>query len=115
MVNILNPHKLELTGKDYGLIHTDKESFEAVEAKELKVQTKLMLNDLLEEEFEVANPIARIIFGKVDENCKYLLRVRAPSTDDKTVILCYHVDGKRRYQVLDFTNARELQLERRDE
>lgn len=115
MVNILNPHKLELTGKDYGLIHTDKESFEAVEAKELKVQTKLMLNDLLEEEFEVANPIARIIFGRVDENGKYLLRVRAPSTDDKTVILCYHVDGKRRYQVLDFTNARELQLERRDE
>ncbi|WP_028234529.1 hypothetical protein [Pseudobutyrivibrio sp. MD2005] len=115
MVKILNPHNLELIGKDYGLIHTDEASFEAVEAIELKVQTKLMLADLLEEEFEVTNPIARIVFGHVDENGKYLLRVRATSTENKNVILCYHVDGKRRYQVLDFTNARKLQLERRDE
>jgi len=115
MVTVLNPHRFELIGKDYGLIHTDKGSFEAVEAKELKVETRLMLNDLLEEEFEVSNPIARIVFGRVDENGKYLLRVKASSGEDKTVILCYHVDGKRRYQVLDFTNARKLQLERRDE
>lgn len=115
MVNILNPHKVELIGKDYGLIHSDGLSFEAVEAIELKVQTKLMLTALLEEEFEVSNPIGRIIFGRVDKDGKYLLRVKASSTADKNVIICYHVDGKRRYQVLDFSNARELQLERRDE
>ena len=115
MVNVLNPHRVELAGKDYGLIHTDRESFEAVEALELRVQTKLMLSDLLDEEFEVSNPIARIVHGMVDENGKYLIRVRASTTEDKSVILCYHVDGKRRYQVLDFANARELQLERRDE
>ena len=74
-----------------------------------------MLSDLLDEEFEVSNPIARIVHGTVDENGKYLLRVKASAAEDKKVILCYHVDGKRRYQVLDFTNARELQLERRDE
>ena len=116
MVNVLNPHKVELTGKDYGLIHSDGQSFEPVEAIELKVQTKLMLNALLEEEFEVSNPIARIMSGRVDENGKYLLRVKASSSStDKNVIVCYQLDGKRRYQVLDFSNARKLQLERRDE
>jgi len=115
MVNVLNPHRMELAGNDYGLIHTDRKSFERVKVLELRVQTKLMLSELLDEEFEVTNPIARLVHGKVDENGKYLLRVRASETEDKNVILCYHMDGKRRYQVLDFTNARELQLERRDE
>jgi hypothetical protein len=115
MVNILNPRRIELAGTDYGLVHTDRKSFEAVEVLDLRVQTKLMLSDLLDEEFEVSNPIARIVRGTVDEDGKYLLRVRASVGDDKNVIVCYHVDGKRRYQVLDFTNARELQLERRDE
>ena len=67
---------VNLNDRYYGLLRADKEGYEKVEVeKNISLQSVLIKEQLGEE--EIANlPMMRVIFGRVYEDGRYLLRVR---------------------------------------
>jgi len=93
----------------YGLYHSEEDTYESIEIVEQLENNKVRLRDPLQEEFTVNAPICRRIFGRVDEDGRFLLRVR----DDgkrQTYLVKYVVDGEVRYKSVDFRDLSEVTL-----
>lgn len=65
-----------LNDRYYGLLRADKESYDKIEVEKTISLHSVRIKEQLEEE-EISNlAVMRVIFGRVDENGRYLLRVR---------------------------------------
>ena len=91
----------------YGLLKTDKESYEKIEVTETVAPQSVRLKDALQGEFASNSPIMRIVFGTVSENGDYLLRVRDDGTDIRYLVR-YEVNDEVRFQTVDFRNKEAL-------
>lgn len=100
---------VSLEGKYYGLLQPDKKSYEKIEVLGNDGPQNIKLKSPLEKEFTSNLPIMRIIFGSVNEDGDYLLRVRDDG-GDQTYLVRYVVDGEVKFQVVDFYEGGELDL-----
>ena len=100
-----------LENRDYGLLQPDKQSYEKIEVLGNEGPQYIRLKSPLEKEFTSNLPIMRIIFGNVNENGDYLLRVRDDG-GDQTYLIRFVVNGEVKFQVVDFYEGGELSVEK---
>lgn len=102
--------RLSMENVHYGLIGDDRSHYEHFEVAEEVPPNMVRLKSPLTETFTVNSPIARVIFGKVSPDGSYLLRVR---DDAQTLeyLVRYRVNGEVRFQVVDFHQCRENELQ----
>ena len=99
-----------MENKYYALLQPDKQSYEKIEVLGNEGPQDIRLKSPLEEEFTSNLPIMRIIFGSANENGDYLLRVRDDG-GDQTYLVRYVVNGEVRFQVVDFYEGGEQELD----
>ena len=100
-----------LENRNYGLLQPDKQSYEKIEVLGNEGPQYIRLKSPLEKEFTSNLPIMRIIFGNVNENGDYLLRVRDDG-GDQTYLIRFVVNGEVKFQVVDFYEGGELSVEK---
>ena len=94
----------------YGLISEDGSYYEHFEVIEEMPPNMVKLKESLKETFTVNSPIARVIFGKVSPDGSYLLRVR-DDADNLKYLVRYRISGADRFQIVDFHQCRENELQ----
>ncbi len=85
----------------YGLINTEKGSFESFEIVKQISEDSVKISKPLEEEFSVNSPISRIVFGQTYPDGRYVLAVRDDATD-LTYLVRYRVKDVVKFQTVDF-------------
>ncbi len=93
--------RMNMVHSFYGLYHSEEDTYESIEIVEQLENHKVLLRNPLQDEFTVNSPICRRIFGQVDDDGRFLLRVR----DDgkrQTYLVKYVVDGEVRYKSVNF-------------
>ncbi len=101
--------RMNMVHSYYGLLHSERTSYETFEISEQIDSNKVRLTEPLQEEFAVNDPICRRIFGMVDDKGNYLMRVRDDGKKQVHLIR-YVIDGEVRYQSVDFREAGEVTL-----
>jgi hypothetical protein len=72
---------LDMSYGHYGLLQADGKSYEKLYVSETDAVSSIILKETLKLPYTVNAPIARIVFGSVDAEGNYLLRVRDDSRD----------------------------------
>lgn len=102
VMTVFSPNRrVDLKDQYYGIMNAEKGSFEDIEIEEELTDKKVRLRKLLEEEFLPNSPICRIIYGQVEQDGSYLLRVR-DSGKNQNYLVKYIVNGETRYKNIDF-------------
>jgi hypothetical protein len=91
----------------YGLLHTDKMNYEKIEVTGSAAPQSVILKEAIQEEFSSNSPIMRILFGSVDEDGHYVLKVRDNAKDIRYLVR-YEVGDEVRFQTVDFRNLEAL-------
>ena len=100
IMSVLNQRNVRFHHIHYGLINREKTEYEHFEVeKELSPQ-EIKCKEKLEKEYFINQPITRVIFGQVDEDDNYVLKV---SNDENAQYLVrYVLEGKAFYQTVNF-------------
>ena len=100
IMSVLNQRNVRFQHIHYGLINRERTEYEHIEVeKEISTQ-EIKCKKNLEKEYYINQPIARVIFGQINNEEEYLLRV---VNDEKVNYLVrYVMNGKTFYQVVDF-------------
>ena len=99
--------KVEMEDIYYGLLSSDKQSYEKIEVIENVTPQSVRLKETLKGEFTSNSPVMRVIFGTVTKDGDYLLRVRDDGADIKYLVR-YEVNDEVRFQTVDFRNMEAL-------
>jgi len=111
IMTVFQPNRrVNLTEIYYGLYNTEKGTFEDLEVRDELPGKRVRLKKTLEEDFTLNSPICRIIFGQVEEDGTFTLRVRNDGPN-LTYLVKYIVDGQKRYKEIDFHNLEGVTLE----
>ncbi|MDD6038836.1 MAG: hypothetical protein PUD20_08600 [bacterium] len=102
--------RLSMENVHYGLISENGSHYEHFEVAEELPPNTVKLKEPLKETFTVNSPIARVIFGSVSPDGSYLLRVR-DDADNLKYLVCYRINGEERFQIVDFHQCRENELQ----
>ena len=102
--------RMNLTQSRYALLNTEKQTFETIEVEAELSDRKIRVKQNPTEEFPPNSPICRIVYGQVEEDGTYLLRVRDDGKNLKYLVK-YVVDGQSRYKVIDFHEPEEVSLD----
>lgn len=107
---------LDMDYGHYGLLAADGKSYEKIVVSGMDRNQALILKEPLAQPFTVNAPISRVVFGSVNDNGDYLLRVRDDSTNLRYLVR-YIVSGEVRFQEVDFHDPAtwKLALDRRTE
>ena len=99
---------IELDEVVYGLLSADKQSYERIEIEKMVSPKLIRLKRPLEGAFAPNLPIARIIYGVVQEDGKYTLRVQDEGENTRYLVR-YEVGEEVRFQLVDFHDQEVLQ------
>ncbi len=99
--------RIELNDIYYGLLHSDRISYEKTEVTGNTAPQSVQLKEPLQEEFTSNLPLHRIIFGYVSPEGDYLLRVRNDAKELKYLVR-YTVKDEVRFKTLDFNDLEAL-------
>lgn len=94
-------YRLNMEGSPYGLVNEREKTFEFIEVISQPDSDKVKLKQALTGEFLRNAPICRIIFGYVEPDGSYLIRVR----DDRSKLnglIRYDTDSEIRFEEVDF-------------
>ena len=109
MMTIFNPHHLLLDRVFYALVNPDAKVYEALKIEERISDTQFLLQDGLKMEFGGNCPVTRRIFGLVQEDGTYLLRISDQGGDSRWLLRC--IAGEREwFQTVDIRSPREPPL-----
>ncbi len=98
---------VSLTERHYGLLSGDKNSYEKIEVSGMIPPQSVRLVRPLQEEFAARMPIMRIVYGSVNENGDYLLRVAADTVELKYLVR-YEAGDEVRFQLVDMYSQEAL-------
>lgn len=110
MVKMFKTRQTNLENLYYGLINMEKMTYEKLVVEKEMPDCILKIREPLKEGFSINAPIARIVFGMVDREGNYCLRIR----DDRETlkyIIRYVVSGKENFREIDFRKPEETILE----
>ncbi len=97
---VLNQRNVRFDHIHYGLIDKERKAYEHFELeKEISPQS-VKLKQKLETEFQINQPIVRVIFGRTTEQGDYVLKVANDTIAQ--YLVRFKVDGKVFYQRVDF-------------
>ncbi|MBR4983750.1 MAG: hypothetical protein IKY94_14490 [Lachnospiraceae bacterium] len=100
VMSVLNQRNVRFQHVHYGLVNRERTEYEHFEVEKEISPHEIKCKKVLEKEFYINQPIARVIFGQISNQEEYLLRVMK---DENTKYLVrYVVDGKVFYQTVDF-------------
>lgn len=103
-------YRLTMEGSPFGLINQSQKSYEVFEVEAQTTESQVKLKGPLEEEFLRNMPIARIIYGRVEPDGSYLLRIRDDGLNLKTYVR-YVVEGEVRFKEIDFHDLAGVSLD----
>ncbi len=100
IITVLNQRNIRFHHIHYGLINRQRTAYEHFELeKEISLQ-EIKCKNRLEEEVGINQPIVRVIFGQVNEQGDYVLKV--PKDDNAQYLVRFVADGKKIFQKVDF-------------
>ncbi|MDO4531023.1 MAG: hypothetical protein Q4C06_03495 [Bacillota bacterium] len=100
VMTILNQKNAHFRHNHYGLLNKNRTAFEHFELeREINPQT-LKCKKRLKEEFQINQPIVRVIFGQTNEQGDYVLKVE--KEEDAQYLVRFVVNGKEFFQKVDF-------------
>jgi len=108
-------NRLNQEGSPYGIINDATKTFVRMDILENVATNQVRVKEDLTDEFSRNAPICRMMFGYVEPDGSYLIRVR----DDRSTLkglIRYSVDGEIRFEEVDFhnlekDNSKEVDLE----
>ena len=100
ILKIFNQHNVKMKDVHYGILDMENEMFEHFVIKKVLSTQELELRKSLEHDYTMNQPIARIIFGQVNEDGEYILTVNAGQT--AWYLVRYVVEGTVHYKKIDF-------------
>ena len=110
-MTVFNPNggRLRLDESIYGLLSADKKFYERIEVEKVISDQSVKLKSLIERDFSPNLPIARIVYGIVNEKGNYLIKVIDDGEDkDTRYLVRYEVGEEVRFQEVDFKNQEDL-------
>lgn len=100
IMSVLNQRNVRFYHVYYGLVNRKKTAYEKFEVEKEISPQELKCKNALKKEYFINQPISRIIFGQINENGDFVLKV---SNDKNAVyIVKYVVAGETFYQTVDF-------------
>ena len=85
----------------YGLLKEDGTGYEKIEVVATYTSQSVKLKEPIQEE-QISNlAVMRVIFGSVDEDGNYLLRVRDSGAENKYLVR-FELEDEVRFSVIDF-------------
>lgn len=103
IMSVLNQRNVRFHHTHYGLVNRERTEYEHFEVEKEISPQEIKCKKRLEKEFYINQPIARVIFGQINNREEYLLRV---ANDENTKYLVRYVVEKRTfYQTVDFKEA----------
>ncbi len=109
MTLFLPNRRIEMEGVYYGLVHETEASFESFEVAEVISAVSVRIKEPLKEEYLLNSPISRVVFGKVEKDGSYILRVRDNATDLRYLV-CVEAKGETGFHEVDFHNLEGVVL-----
>mgnify|MGYP001622998679 CR=1 FL=1 len=88
LLTLFNPHHLNMDRVFYALVDPDREVYEALKIEARISDTQFLLADKLNMEFGSHFPVSRRVFGMVQEDGTYLLRLALHGDDPRWVVRC---------------------------
>ncbi|MBR5578964.1 MAG: hypothetical protein IKW28_08225 [Lachnospiraceae bacterium] len=110
LIKMFKTRQTNLENLYYGLINMEKMNYEKFVVEKEMPDCILKIREPLKEGFSINSPIARIVFGMVDERGNYCLRIRDDRENLKYIIR-YVVSGKENFREIDFRKPEETILE----
>ena len=102
--------RMSLDRTYYGIADTKEGIFEKILVLREVSDKKVRIKDPLDHAFSQNAPICRIIFGSIDGDGNYLIRVRDDGEKQKHLVH-FVIDGKDLFEIIDFHQADEFSLE----
>lgn len=99
-MTVLNQRNSRFNHIHYGLIDRENAAYEHFEVEEELSTQAIKCKKALEREFQVNQPIARVIFGQTSETGDYTLKV--PNGKIAQYLVRFEVGGKEYFQKVDF-------------
>ena len=88
LLTLFNPHHLNMDRVFYALVDPDREVYEALKIEARISDTQFLLADKLNMEFGSHFPVSRRVFGMVQEDGTYLMRLALHGDDPRWVVRC---------------------------
>ncbi|MCD8196688.1 MAG: hypothetical protein LUE24_05935 [Lachnospiraceae bacterium] len=113
IMKLFKTHRMGMDDIFYGLVHPQRQTYEPFEVVKELQDGSVKISRPLEEPFTVNAPVSRIVFGSVDPDGSYLLRVR-DDAESLVYLVRYVAEGKAAFRTVDFRRAGEVRLEQED-
>lgn len=110
LLTLFNPHKLELERTHYALVNPDEGSFEPFQVVRRLSDQQFKIDRVLESQFGNYFPVCPIVFGRVDPDGSYCLRVRDDSTQQRWLTRQEKGAEQIVFQIVDFRKPESLSL-----
>jgi len=111
VITLFNPHNREMQHHLYGILDSERKSFEKIYLKEEDGLKTISPTEPLRRNPGVNDPIERIIPGEVFEDGRYLLRMR-DDADKIEVLVRFEADDREYFQKVELHGAGQDELDR---
>lgn len=100
IMSVLNQRNVRFHHKHYGLVNREKTAYEHFEVEKEISHQEIKCKNKLEKEYFINQPISRVIFGQINEEGDYILKV---ANEENALYLIRYVLAKETfYQRVDF-------------
>ena len=110
LLTLFNPHKLELDRTHYALVNPDEETFEPFQVLRRLSDRQFKIDRVLETQFGNYFPICPVVFGRVDPDGGYCLRVRDDSSQQRWLLRLECGADVVQFKTVDFRKPDSLTL-----
>ena len=100
IMSVLNQRNVRFHHTHYGLVNRERSAYEHFEIEREISPLEIVCKNTLESAFYINLPIVRVIFGQVEKNGDFVLKV--VNDEDAQYIVRYVVAGETFYQRVDF-------------
>ncbi|MCR5654150.1 MAG: hypothetical protein K6G07_00700 [Lachnospiraceae bacterium] len=110
VMTVFSPNRrINMTSIYYGILNTEKNTFEDIVVAEELEDKRVRLKVPLQEEFSPNSPICKILYGQVFEDGKFLFKVRDDG-ENLNYLVKYVVNGVAGYKMVDFHHLEGVKL-----
>lgn len=113
IMTVLNQRNVAFRQVHYGLINRERTAYEHFEIEQEISNQEFKCRKKLEKEFQINQPIVRVIFGQINEQGDYVLKVR--NEEYAQYLVRFVVNGNEFFQKVDFHKEGNILRYEKDE